>query len=108
MKIKVSDADTDLLNLLVCRAIYPEYKLSRTHLWLESDGPYVANLIKRFSTQWGCGGPLIKSYRIDCISDPNGVAGWLGRNWVDGRGQDVWINPTHCRHALPCCQQAGR
>lgn len=35
------------------------------------------------STNWAQGGPIIERERIDCISDPNGSAGWLGRNYVN-------------------------
>ncbi len=35
------------------------------------------------STNWAQGGALIERERIDVISDPNGTAGWLGRNYVN-------------------------
>ena len=35
------------------------------------------------AVNWKQGGPIIERERIDVISDPNGTAGWLGRNYIN-------------------------
>jgi len=59
------------------------------------------------STDWAQGGPIIDRERIDCISDPNGTAVWMGRNWVQGRnlvqGREIRLfGPTPLIAAMRC------
>lgn len=48
------------------------------------DGRFMTGPDLLFSSKWESGGPIIDRERIDLISDPNGTAGWMGRNYVDG------------------------
>lgn len=56
--------------------------------WLASDmtepvAPAAFQELPHYSTRCEDGCPLVFAERIDLISDPNGSAGWMARNWVD-------------------------
>jgi hypothetical protein len=67
-------------------------KSSQAGWWVWDEKPGVLKMVTQLvgkdyspSTNWAQGGPIIEIKRIDVISDPNGSAGWMGRNYVDWR-----------------------
>lgn len=85
MIVKTSELSGAALDWLVARAEGKERdcEVHASNVWYgRATSGYVQY---RPSTKWEQGGPLIARERIDCISDPNGTAGWMGRTWVGGQ-----------------------
>ena len=53
------------------------------------------------STNWSQGGPIIEQEKIDVISDPNGTACWLGRNYIKKKIVALY-GPTPLIAAMRC------
>jgi hypothetical protein len=58
-------------------------------------------LVFSYADSWMHAGPLIERERIDVISDPNGTAGWMGRNYLQGH-EVRFFGPTPLVAAMRC------
>lgn len=77
---------------------------STTPAWIEVENspgssPYFHRVST--STDWSQGGPIIERERIDCISDPCGSAGWMGRSWINQK-EIRQFGPTPLVAAMRC------
>lgn len=103
MKIKVSEATGKVLDYMVATA--EGVNDEAFHLYYEPTEPtdYDSHGYPEFhySTVWAQGGPIIERDRIDCISDPNGSAGWLGRNYINQKIIALY-GPTPLVAAMRC------
>lgn len=55
------------------------------HKYSSHNGSYNFPSFMSYGTDWAQAGPIIEREKIDCICDPNGTAGWMGRSWINGK-----------------------